>query len=172
MNKRNVCVHLYGSMVSENSEGFQIFNDKQTQLEYQRLAASSHNTFLHSFISPEKFTSEWSKYDVGFMHASVSSSHPSAKFEEINLPYRYSAYLCAGLPICVPNIGQSAMKRFIRENNIGFSFKNYDELSEILHDRLFLKSCNERIIKNRREFSFEFSANKLVEILSKYSLKA
>ncbi|WP_462253246.1 hypothetical protein [Ferruginibacter sp.] len=170
MDKRNICVHLYGNMVSENSEGYQIFYDKATALEYQKLTTTLKNTTLHSFITPEMFAFEWSKYDAGFMHSSVPSSHPTSQFEELNMPYRYTAYLCAGLPICIPSVGQSAMKRFVGENKIGFSFKDYDELSNILHDRTLLKTSEKRIRERRTDFSFEFSVNKLIDILSKYSL--
>lgn len=170
MNRRNVCVHLYGNMVGEDSEGSQTFNDKDATLAYQELTETLNTITLHSYIKPETFAFEWSKYDAGFMHAPVPASHPTAQFEEINMPYRYTAYICAGLPICVPKFGQSAMKKFIEENNLGFAYDSYEELSELLHKQEVLQLYLEGVIQRRKEFSFEFSIPKLVEILSKYSL--
>jgi hypothetical protein len=170
MNKREVYVHLYGNMVNEDQHGYQILRDKGTQMKYEELATSLKYVTLHSFISPEMFAYEWSRYDAGFMHAILPSSHLTAQFEEINMPYRYSAYLSAGLPICVPDSGQTAMRRFVVENNIGFEFGDYDDLSDILYDKTNLRATQKYVLERRTEFSFDYSVNKLVNILNKYSL--
>ncbi len=61
------------------------------------------------------------------------------------------------------------MKRFINDNSIGFCFKDYDELSDILYNKNHPKIQN--IVKDKRtEYSFDFSVNKLVAILEKYAL--
>ena len=168
MNLRKVHVHLYGYMACEQ-DGRLIVGDAATTRCYEELQTSCPYVHLHQYIPPDQFARTWSQYDAGFMHPRVSPSDRGARFEELNLPYRYSAYLAAALPLAVPDEGQRAMKRFVQEQHVGFVYSDYEELSEILHDYAHLDSMSSAISKRRKEYSFDAAAGRLAAILAQYA---
>src|SRR5712692_4903905 len=114
MSKRRVHVHLYGHMMTE-SDQCPIVGDAATRRAYEHLQTRLPYLHLHEYIHPEKFCSVWSRYDAGFMHPRVPKTDKAARFEEMNLPYRYTANLAAGLPLVVPREGQRAMRTFVEQ---------------------------------------------------------
>lgn len=171
MSKRDVHVHLYGRMLGRTRGGSLIEGDAKTSRVYGEMAESNSYIHLHKYIPPSQFSSMWSQYDAGVMHARVNSNHEEAEFETMNLPYRYSAYLAAGLPLIVPSFGQEAMSELATEHGIGIVFDSYDDLRERVEDRANMKQVTERAKKKRTEFSFEKVAPMLVDVLRRYAKK-
>jgi hypothetical protein len=167
MNKLKVHVHLYGYMVKE-LDNRQITGDSDTKEIYKELERQLPYVHLHRYVEPKDFCSKWSTYDAGFMHSKVSSADVSAKFEEMNLPHRYSAYLAAGLPLVVLSEGQSAMKSLIEREGFGFAFSTYEELAHMLHDRATTSALRLIARSKRRSFSFDSSVHELIQILETY----
>ncbi len=167
MNNLRVHVHLYGYMVKETNNA-QITGDPDTRRIYEELAGELTYVHLHRYVEPKDFCSNWSRYDAGFMHSKVSTSDIAARFEEMNLPHRYSAYLAAGLPLVVPSEGQSAMKRLIEREGFGFTFSTYNELANILHNRAAISALGHTARSKRRLFSFDASVAELIRILEIY----
>jgi hypothetical protein len=166
MNKLKVHVHLYGYMVKEMNNR-QITGDLDTGNIYEELASQLPYVHLHRYVEPKDFCSNW-RYDAGFMHSKVSSTDVAAKFEEMNLPHRYSAYLAAGLPLVVPSQGQSAMKSLIQQEGFGFAFSTYKELADMLCDRATTSTLRLIARSKRRSFSFDASVGELIRILETY----
>jgi hypothetical protein len=169
MNQLKVHVHLYGYMASERG-GRVIVGEAATTRCYEEMGARYPYVHLHRFIPPELFSRTWSQYDAGFMHPRVAANDQCARFEELNYPYRYTAYLAAALPLAVPDTGQRAMKRLVQDQQIGFVYSDYEELGEILHDYTSLDSMSKAISKRRKEFSFDAAAGRLAGILAQYAL--
>jgi hypothetical protein len=171
MNKRRVHVHLYGYMMTEIG-GRSVVGDAATREAYESLASQLPYVHLHDYVQPESFCAAWSRYDAGFMHPRVPSNDKAARFEEMNLPYRYTAYLTAGLPLAVPAEGQSAMKRLAEQEAIGIIYSDYSDLAEQLYDSERMSRLATTARENRRKFSFEHSADELVRVLSRYAAVA
>jgi glycosyltransferase involved in cell wall biosynthesis len=112
----------------------------------------------------------WSRYDAGFMHPRVQKTDKAARFEEMNLPYRYTAYLAAGLPLVVPQEGQRAMRTFVEQQNVGLVYSDYDELAEKLYDDVAMAALSSEAREKRKGFSFDRSADRLVRILEAYAI--
>ncbi len=85
---RRVHTHIYGYWIGEDSQGQVVVPHLPTEEAYRQLAGSSRYIHLHPLVQSEAFSREWSQYDAGMMHASVSREHHEADFERINLPYR------------------------------------------------------------------------------------
>lgn len=168
MSKRRVHVHLYGYTMTE-IDGRPIIGDPATRQAYEELQSQLRYVHLHDYVQPEQFCAAWSRYDAGFMHPRVPHTDKAARFEEMNLPYRYTAYLAAGLPLVVPTKGQSAMKRLTHEAGIGIVYSDYADLAEQLYDSERMARLGSRVRENRRRYSFETSADDLVRILERYA---
>jgi hypothetical protein len=167
MNKRHIHVHLYCKYLSWLSDGRIVRDHKPTQQVYEDLAATLPYIHVHEFIRAEDFTRVWSRYDAGLMHLSATNDYLK-KFERLNYPMRYSAYLAAGLPLAQQKGGMEAMERFVTQEGVGFLFEGYNELAEILNDRLRVDALTEVAIRRRKQFSFDTHAPRLAEILSHY----
>ena len=170
MNKRHVHVHLYGYMVSETNNS-RIVGDIRTQQSYEELAAKLSYVHLHPYIYPDRFSAVWSQYDAGFMHSQVFHTDQAARFEELNLPYRYTAYLAAGLPLLVPSKGQAAMRNFIEREGIGFVYSDYADLAEQLYNTAKMSTLTARILDKRKCFSFDGCADQLLRVLESYAYR-
>lgn len=168
MNRRRVHVHLYGYMVTQINDR-PIIGDPATRHAYEELEAQLSYVHLHRYIQPEQFCSVWSRYDAGFMHPQVLGTDKAARFEEMNLPYRYTAYLAAGLPLVVPRKGQSAMRNLVEREGIGLVYLDYAELAEKLHDDAAISVLNARIRNKRKSFSFDTYVDELLRILERYA---
>lgn len=168
MSKRRVHVHLYGYMMTE-VDNCPIMGDRATRQAYEDLQSQLPYVHLTDYVQPEQFCATWSRYDAGFMHPRVPRADKSSRFEEMNLPYRYTAYLAAGLPLAVPTEGQSAMKRLAHQEGIGIIYSDYADLAEQLYDSDRMTTLTTRVRENRRRYSFENSADDLVRILERYA---
>jgi hypothetical protein len=169
MNRHRVHVHLYGYMRGEDINFLPIIPHMPTQRAYERLASVLPYVHLHEYIGPDQFSAIWSRYDAGFMHTKVDSDSKEACFEQMNFPYRYTAYLAAGLPLAVPKEGQEAMKTLVKRYGIGIVYSNYEDLAEQLHDNQLITSLISAISINRKNFSFDRNVGNLVQILETYA---
>lgn len=161
-------VHLYGYMVTQINNRL-VIGDPATRRDYEELEAQLPYIHLHSYIRPEQFCSVWSHYDAGFMHSQVLGSDEAARFEEMNFPYRYTAYLAAGLPLAVSSKGQSAMRNLIEQEGIGLVYLDYADLAEKLYDEAAISTLSATVRRKRKSFSFDSCADKLLGILRIYA---
>ena len=168
MNRYRVHVHLYGYMVSEDLNFSPIIHHLPTQRAYERLASSLPYIHIHDYIGPDQFSAIWSMYDAGFMHSKVDSGNRAAYFEQMNFPYRYTAYLAAGLPLVVPEEGQDAMAMLVKQHGIGIIFSTYETLAEQLYDSQLITLLTSTVSLTRKNFSFDRNAGNLVRIFNAY----
>lgn len=175
MSQRDVSVHLYGYTYSYSLKNDQhrppTIHHEPTQRAYEHMAEKLPHIRYHNYIPPKQFVSEWSRYDAGVMHTQVTSADPMFSFEQMNYPYRYSAYLAAGLPLIVQRGGQDAVEELIEKHRIGIVFRDYDDLAEQLHDSQHMASLNDYVIKHRIDFSFDKHAPQLATILAEHIRK-
>ncbi|GCE14621.1 hypothetical protein [Tengunoibacter tsumagoiensis] len=169
MNKHRIHVHLYGIYHHQDEEHNIFIRPYAPTLQvYKRLADLYPYVHIHDYITPEEFTQEWSGYDAGFLHVPVPREHYYGRFEQLNMPCRYAAYLAAALPLAAHE-GQTAMARFVKKNHLGLVYQSYDELAEQLHDTQHMESLTRSVEDKRYNFSFEAQAPHLIHILSQYA---
>jgi glycosyltransferase involved in cell wall biosynthesis len=168
MSRRRVHVHLYGYMVTQ-ANGRLVIGDAATRSTYEELEARLPYVHLHPYIRSEQFCSVWSRYDVGFMHSQILGKDEAAQFEEMNYPYRYTAYLAAGLPLAVSSSGQSAMRALIEQEGIGLVYRDYADLAEKLYDDAAISALSATVRLKRKSFSFDSGADELLRILRIYA---
>jgi len=169
MHNRHVHVHLYGNYVGTDAQGRHVVGHQPTRRVYERMTRALRYVHLHPYIERDTFTREWSRYDAGMMHV---PSHPAAayaQFEQMNYPYRYSAYLAAGLPLAVMHEGQDAMKALVQQHGIGVVYRDYDDLAEQLRDAQHMARLDDAARTNRTAFSFDAQAPHLADILQQYA---
>lgn len=169
MSRRGVHTHLYGNYIGRTAEGLHVSGYAPARRAYERMAAALPRVHLHDYVPRDLFAREWSRYDAGVLHARADPGAPYARFEPMNLPYRHSAYLAAGLPLAVQRGGQDAMERLAREAGVGLVFDGYDDLAAQLGDERHLAGLTERALRERHSFSFDAQAPRLAEILGAYT---
>lgn len=169
MDRRHVHVHLFGYVVGKGEDGCPIVGHIPTLRAYEDLEGSLSYVHRHAYVPPAEFCPAWSRYDAGFMHTKVDPHDKTAAFEELNLPYRYTAYLAAGLPLAVPKEGQRAMRSLVESCDVGVIYSDYDDLAAKLHDENVMAALSSEARGRRRYFSFDSNADKLIEILKRYS---
>ena len=56
-----------------------------------------------------------------------------------------------------------AMQALAREHNLGIVYKDIEQLAEQLHDRKNMMRLRENVWKQRKQFTFDYHADRLVE---------
>jgi hypothetical protein len=172
MHKRRVHVHLYGNYVGTDVQGRHVAGHAPTRRVYERMAQALRYVHLHPYIGRDAFTREWSRYDAGMMHVPSHPAEAYAQFEQMNYPYRYSAYLAAGLPLAVQHAEQDAMKTLVQQHGIGLVYRDYDDLAEQVRDVQHMARLDDQARTQRTAFSFDAQAPHLVDILHQYARHA
>lgn len=144
MARRDVHVHLFGFFLGG------------APTAYRALAAASPRVHVHDRpLDRRWFTKVWSQYDAGVMHMRTGAWNEWMSFQELNYPYRLSAYLAAGLPLLQRWGGQRAMCDLVRDTGIGLVWDGYDELAERLRDDALMRRLWAAARARRRDFSYE-----------------
>jgi hypothetical protein len=104
------------------------------------------------------------------MHSRVLGKDEAARFEEMNYPYRYTAYLAAGLPLAVPSGGQSAMRNLVEQEGIGLVYGDYADLAEQLYNDAAISALSAKVTLKRKSFSFDSHTDELLRILRIYAI--
>lgn len=168
MIRHRVHVHIYGmKFVGHDSAGVWGVDNEPASRRYRSLVESGY-VHLHSPIGPDRFTAEWSVYDAGLMHVNAGHTH-DAPFQPMNQPNRVSTNLAAGLPLAQQDGRQAAMLRLVEQTGIGFRYRDFDELADILHDRARLAELSRVARDQRHRFTFEHNCDELLRVLGRYA---
>jgi len=105
--------------------------------EAQRFA--SNQLHLHTHVGPERWVSEFSRYDAGWLHFLKSDNGGDlrrASWDDLNYPARLATLVSAGLPLIqYDNSGAVvATQSLSREFDIGVFANNAAELGRQLRD--------------------------------------
>jgi hypothetical protein len=166
MRRRGIVTHLYGrKFVGHDAAGVWGVGHECSRREYERLEQSG-DAQLHDHVDPRQFVREWSVYDAGLMHPARPGSDGAAFF---NYPNRLVPYLAAGLPLAQQSGEHRAMERLIRDEGVGFLYRDGAELAEVLHDRILLARLSAQVRARRHAYSAEAKAPALAAILARYA---
>ena len=166
MTALGVRVHLFGrKFLGPDQHGVWGVDHEPSRREYESLADEG-KCELHDHVEPENFLGAWSGYDLGLMHPACSQAADA--FAPFNYPNRLSPYLACGLPVAQERGSHTALIRLIETKGVGFVFRDYDHLAEILHDRAEVARVTDIVLQRRREFTYEYHLPRLTEILSRH----
>ena len=127
---------------------------------------------LHDHCLPKDWTSEFSKYDAGWLHLFESfnnNEYMRATWPDLNYPARISTLAAAGLPIILKNNKGNivASQSLVEDLNIGIAFNTIDELADTLRNKRLMVNLRENVEFHKLKFSFDYHADSLVKFFRK-----
>jgi glycosyltransferase involved in cell wall biosynthesis len=147
----NIHLHLY----SENAH-----DSRET---YNNILKHNAEGFfhVHSYVTSNDWTAEFSKYDAGWLHCFDSNNDGNllkTTWDDLNIPARLYTLAAANIPsIQKDNSGHIvAMQHIVKKMNIGVFYNNLEELAVKLHDTNLMEQLNKNITKVRQQFTFDY----------------
>lgn len=153
----DIHLHLYGDFY----RGFY----KPWVEEAQRSAP--HHLHLHPQVEQERWVSEFSQYDAGWLHQFKSENEGDlhrVNWSDLNYPARIPTLAAAGVPsIQYDNSGSLvAMQSLTRALDIGIFYQDAGSLAAQLHDTARMQRLRESIWEQRDAFAFDAHADDLI----------
>jgi len=158
LSKQGIHTHLYGDFYRGQFRSW--------VEEAQRLAP--HHLHLHPQVQQERWVSELSKYDAGWLHQFKSENEGDmqrANWNDLNYPARIPTLASAGLPmIQYDNAGSiAAMQSLAHALDIGIFYRDTEHLSEQLHDQASMERLRRNTYTQRQRFTFDYYTDTLIE---------
>jgi glycosyltransferase involved in cell wall biosynthesis len=155
--RQNIHLHIYGEF-----KGSWLL-----WLQEARRAAPEH-LHEHPIVLQDRWVSEFSKYDAGWLHLFESTNGGKlsrANWDDLNYPARLATLLVAGLPLIQQENGEAifATQALARSRDLGLFFTDAAQLAEQLRDRPRMVRLWENVRRRREEFTFDYYADGLVE---------
>ncbi len=122
---------------------------------------------LHSHVGPERWLSELSRYDGGWLHFLKSNNNGSlraAYWDDLNIPCRTTTLMAAGLPLLqYDNAGAVvATQNLVRQHGIGLFCKDMEGLGCQLRQTDQMDAMRLRVNQSRPLFTFDHHADELI----------
>ena len=122
---------------------------------------------LHSHVSHDRWVSELSQYDAGWLHLVKSGNEGDlrrADWGDLNYPARIPTLVAAGLPLLQRDNSDAvvAMQTLARQLDIGLFVSDAAQLSEHLHDDVRMNRLRENVWRQREQFTFDYHADRLI----------
>jgi glycosyltransferase involved in cell wall biosynthesis len=161
--RRGVHVHLYGQVRAPGPKGAWV------AWLGEALAAAPDHVHVHPAVGPERWVSELSRYDAGWLHRFGSRNGGElrrASWDDLNSPARLPVLLAAGLPLLQQaNPGSLvSVERVLREDGTGLFYTSADDVAAVLADELATRRAAAAAREARERFTFDFHADRLVEL--------
>ena len=136
-------------------------------IEKTRRLAPRH-IHLHPQVDQERWVSEFSQYDAGWLHYFESENRGElrrANWDDLNYPARLSTLVSAGLPVLQRDNRGSivATQSLARELDIGLFFTSMEELRSRLEDETRMEALRLAVWRQREKFTFDYHADALVQ---------
>ena len=124
---------------------------------------------FHQNCPAERWVTELSKYDAGWMHYYESHNNGDlfrANWADLNSPARMATYAVAGLPMIIHDNSGHLVHHQNHLSNLGMDLpiKHLSELGELLADSNFMKLKSMNTWKNRNYFCFETYVDELIKL--------
>lgn len=122
---------------------------------------------LHANVDQDRWVSEFSQYDAGWLHLFESRNQGDlrrADWDDLNYPARIATLAVAGLPLIQrDNTGAVvASQSLARHHDIGLFFHDMAQLREQLRDEARMQRLRENVWRLREQFTFDAHADRLV----------
>ncbi|PLS74823.1 MAG: glycosyltransferase family 2 protein [Actinobacteria bacterium] len=127
-----------------------------------------HHLHLHPQADQDSWVREFSQYDAGWLHFFESRNGGElrrANWDDLNYPARLATLAVSGVPVLQrDNTGSiAATQSLVRELGIGLEFGTVGELGQQLRDGDRMNAVRENVWRRRRELTFDFHVDRLVE---------
>ena len=166
LSKRNIHLHVYTEYAHDMRAGIYV--------HYMKVAPKHFH--VHEHISNDKWVTEFSQYDAGWLHVFDSSNHGDllcANWNDLNMPARIYTLAAAGLPMIQrDNSGHIvSMQNLAKRHGIGIFYKDMDELGQKLSDRKLMRSLQDNMLRCREQFTFDYHVDDLIAFFHKIIAK-
>jgi len=162
MAKNNIHLHIYGDISHKTYEHWlnQVFE-----------AAGDHVHLYHN-CPPSEWTSEFSKFDAGWLHLFSSSNRGELlkmDWMDLNYPARMTTLAAAGLPMIQKNNEGNlvATQTITKRLDTAVFFSDFEDLARQLRDQTLMRQVRENCWNNRMFFSFDYHVDSLVAFFHK-----
>lgn len=123
---------------------------------------------IHPNCSQDKWVSEFSKYDAGWLHFFKSENNGElmrANWDDLNYPARMATLACAGLPMLQRNNDGHivATQSIVKKHDIGLFFNSMSELATQLFDKDRMQQLRANVWNVRHLFSFDHYTDELID---------
>lgn len=157
----HIHLHVYGD----------IFQDQSRMLIDEAMAVAPDYIHLHPNCPSEKWVSELSQYDAGWLHYYKSNNHGDllrANWIDFNSPARLSTYAAAGLPMIMHDNSGNVVhhQQYLEKMNMALPISSIKQLKEYFDNKPLMEKKREDVWRNRMEFCFD----KHVEELEEFSI--
>lgn len=123
---------------------------------------------LHANVDQERWVSEFSRYDAGWLHFMKSENEGDLRraiWDDLNYPARIGTLLAAGLPLLQYDNCDAvvATQSLARKYDLGLFFQNMQELRTQLDNVERMTYLRENVWQHRQQFTFDYHADRLIE---------
>lgn len=131
-------------------------------------ALAPRHLHLHANVDQDRWVSEFSRYDAGWLHAFESANAGElrrANWDDLNYPARLATLAMAGLPMIQrDNAGAIVATQALAEKlGTGVFYRTIPELAGRLRDRQAMAATRERVLAARDVFCFDTHVPALVD---------
>ena len=122
---------------------------------------------LHANVDQNRWVSEFSRYDAGWLHFFASENRGEirrANWDDLNYPARMATLAAAGLPM-IQQANEGALvatQTLVRQLGAGIFFDTIEQLGERLRDRESLRAVRAQVWRQREIFTFDHHVPALV----------
>lgn len=154
----HIHLHVYGD----------IFQDQSRMLIDEAMAVAPDYIHLHPNCPSEKWVSELSQYDAGWLHYYKSNNHGDllrANWIDFNSPARLSTYAAAGLPMIMHDNSGNVVhhQQYLEKMNMALPISSIKQLKEYFDNKPLMEKKREDVWRNRMEFCFDKHVEELEE---------
>lgn len=155
---QNVHLHFYGDFTQNQW--------KEWIEKTNRLAPGFLH--IHPNVDQESWTTEFSKYDAGWLHYFDSTNFKEIRrsnWDDLNIPARMSTLALSGLPMLQKDNKNHlvATQTIVKQLNIGLVFTSMEEAGSLLRQKDLITALRENVWKQRQLFTFDYHAPALIE---------
>jgi hypothetical protein len=142
-------------------------SDWRAWIEAAQRVAPDH-LHLHPHVGPDRWVSEFSRYDAGWLHFLKSDNAGDLRrafWDDLNYPARLATLVGAGLPLIqYDNSGAVvAAQSLTRELDIGLFSTSVAGLGTQLRNETRMEQLRANVWQQRERFTFDYHADRLVE---------
>jgi len=160
--RSNVHLHFYGDFT----------HGQWREWIAKSLVLAPAHLHLHAHVDIDRWVSEFSQYDAGWLHFFRSTNEGDlrrATWDDLNLPARMATLAAAGLPMLQrENRGHEvATQTQVREQGVGLFFDDIANAGEALRNQQALTRARENLRGARCDYTFDRHAQHLVDFMRK-----
>lgn len=157
--KQHIHLHVYGD----------IYQNAARRILDEAVALCPGYVHLHPSCPTEKWVSEFSQYDAGWLHYYQSNNYGDlyrANWADLNSPARMATYAMAGLPMIMHNNNGHIVhhQNYLSGLGMDLPIATFKELGVILKNDSLMSQKYENVWQNRKKFCFDTYVDELIQL--------